>query len=59
MAKAPAKVDPKSIATYIATTPIKTLNGMVMPGEPIELTARDAAEMAAIGAIEAPAALDA
>lgn len=53
-AKAAAKPDRKAVKTYIARTPIKALDGMVAEGEPIELTAAEARELLAIGAIADP-----
>jgi hypothetical protein len=47
-----AKLDKKALATYVAREPIKTLDGMVQPGEEIELNGADAAELKALGAIE-------
>lgn len=64
MAKANAKADPKALASYPVLSPIKTVDGMLMPGDEIECTAREAAELGAAGVIQlpepiAPIALDA
>jgi len=54
MAQAPVKkADPKATAKYKVASPIKLLNGVAEIGDDIELTAREAAELRACGAIEA------
>ena len=48
------KIDPKAVTSYAVLSPIKTLDGMLDAGDTIELTAREAAELGAAGAIQLP-----
>ena len=53
-AEAKAKADPSAKAAYMVVDPIKTLDGMVMPGETIELTAKEAVELIESGVLVDP-----
>jgi hypothetical protein len=56
MAQAPVKkADPKATAKYKVASPIKLVDGIAEIGDEIELTAREAAELRAFGAIEGAA----
>lgn len=41
--------------TYTVVTPLKTGDGMLEPGEPVELKAKEARELLAAGVISKPA----
>lgn len=58
MAQAPKKPDPKATAEYVVASPIKLIDGMAEVGDKITLTAKEAAELRACGAIEGAAPAD-
>lgn len=55
-AEAKAKADPSVKTVYTVTEPIKTLDGVLMAGDTIELSAKEAVELIECGVLVDPGA---